>query len=180
MQGQLYYDTLSLILYLCSWFRTKDATAQWLICLTAGGDRANFTQIHHQNFDISFLGVKLHYILGGIQMDLCLQVPSTRNAKQSCLGGRLKNRVKMVPRLLSLKLMLMQLTSSNFDVVFFINSLNIQPKYRDNKSPKKVPGTIENLSQSTKMQGGKLIYLTSRPCRFFALGIAVNFFGEIN
>ena len=36
------------------------------------GDRANFTQIHHQNFDISFLGVKLHYILGGIQMDLCL------------------------------------------------------------------------------------------------------------
>ena len=47
-------------------------SAQWLICFTAGGDRANFTQIHHQNFDISFLGVKLHYILGGIQMDLCL------------------------------------------------------------------------------------------------------------
>ena len=100
--------------------------AQWLICFTAGGDRANFTQIHHQNFDISFLGVKLHYILGGIQMDLCLQVPSTRNAKQSCLGGRLKNRVKMVPRLLSLKLMLMYRLKPRlfaFKNLFFLQNL---------------------------------------------------------
>ena len=28
--------------------------AQRVVCFTPGGDRANFTQIHHQNFDESF------------------------------------------------------------------------------------------------------------------------------
>ena len=43
-----------------------------LFALLQGGDRANFTQIHHQNFDKSFLGVKLHYIFVRIPMDLYL------------------------------------------------------------------------------------------------------------
>ena len=91
-------------------------------------------------------------------------------------GGSCRNGVKMVPRLLLLKLMWTELGSSNFQAVFFVNSLNTWPNCTDNESSKKVPGTIGNLSSIEKIQAKKSIYLSSEACGFSAGGGADFFF----